>query len=135
MAPRARLAHALLGCLLLSVGAGADARAQDGGLKGIAEGLGFAIEPPPPPPFVTDTRPTGDLPWIGVFAPPAEPSHPPLTPAQVQALKGDLEAAEKRNAALRANFPHAVEAAAARRHAKVKKKLELDAAPAGASGR
>ena len=77
MTPRARLVYVLLGAMLLSVGAVAAARAQDSGLKGLAEGLGFAASPPPPAPFVADTRPAGELPWIGAFAPPPEPSLAP----------------------------------------------------------
>ena len=102
--------------------------AQDAGLKGVAVDLGFAIDPPPSPPFVADTRPTGDLPWIDVFAPPAEPSRKVLTPSALKAQQSELEGANARHDAARNGFAPSAKALAQKRAemakaAKGKKKI------------
>jgi len=111
------------------VGAADVACAQDFG-KGIAEALGFATETPPPAPFVQQSRPTGDLPWVNIFATPAEPARKPLSEAERQALQRSLEGIDKRNESLIAKPAPQPNAA----HRYGKKKTPPDAASPGESG-
>lgn len=113
----------------LALSAAGNAWAQDAGLKGVAVDLGLAIDPPPPPPFVADTRPAGDLPWIDVFAPPAEPSRKVLTPSELKAQQSELEGANARHDVARNGFAPSAKALAEKRAemakaAKGKKKAE-----------
>jgi len=99
----------------LALPAAGGACAQDAGLKGVAVDLGFAIDPPPPPPFVADTRPAGDLPWIDVFAPPAEPSRKVLAPNELKAQQSELEGANARHDVARNGFAPSAKALAEKR--------------------
>ena len=101
-------------CLAIALAVGADARADDSSLKGVAVDFGFAVDPPPPPPFVADTRPA-DLPWIDVFAPPGEPSRAALTPDQLKTRQSELEGANARHDSARNAFPPAAKALAQKR--------------------
>lgn len=115
MAQRFRIIFVLPACVVAALGAATVARADDGGLKGIAEDLGLAAPTPPPPPFVIQSRPAGDLPWIPVFAPPPEPKSAKLSPQQLQAQQKELEGANKAQDNVRLAFPPSAKAFAEQR--------------------
>jgi hypothetical protein len=114
MAQRFYTLFAFSACVAIALGTAA-ARADDGGLKGIAEALGLAAPSPPPPPFVVDSRPAGDLGWIPVFTPPPEPKSGKLTPKQLQAQQNELEGANKSQDNFRNAFPPSAKALAEQR--------------------
>lgn len=115
MTPRFLTFLALTACLAVPLGNASLAHADDDNMRGIAESLGLAVPAATPPPFVTELRPTGDLPWIPVFTPPPEPKIAKLTPQQLRAQQGELDGANKAHDAIRNAFPPSAKALAEQR--------------------
>lgn len=83
------------------------AQERDSALKSVMKMLGFATDVGPPADFVVQSRPTGKSEYIPVFRPPSEPAKPLLNDKQLQAVKSDLDAVQKRDEALRRSSPGA----------------------------
>jgi len=97
------------------------AQQSDSALKNVMKMMGFATDVAPPADFVLQARPKGDLDFIPVFQPPPEPAKPALNDKELKAIKGDLEAVQKRDDATRQTFPPAVKAMAEEKAAEAKK--------------
>jgi len=85
-----------------------------------AKFLGFATDVDPPADFVQKSRPDHDLDYIPVFQPPPEPERPALEGVNLKAVKGELDALQKKHDALRAAYPPAAKALAEEQAAKKK---------------
>jgi hypothetical protein len=80
----------------------AGAQDSDGALKSAAKALGFATDVGPPADFVRTSRSKDKLDYIPVFKPPAEPPSAALDAKAQKAIADELEAANRRDLALRA---------------------------------
>ena len=97
------------------------AQQSDSALKNVMKMLGFATDVAPPADFVLQSRPKGDLDYVPVFQPPPEPAKPALKEKDLKAVKGDLEAVQKRDDATRQAFPPTAKAMAEEKTAEAKK--------------
>jgi hypothetical protein len=105
-AARRRIATGLISVLAFAaLSACAGAQDSDSGLKSAAKALGFATDVGPPADFVRASRSKDKLDYIPVFKPPAEPPSAALDAKAQKAISDDLEAANRRDLALRGGAP------------------------------
>jgi hypothetical protein len=102
---------------------------QDNIFKQGAKLLGFATDVAPPQDFVVKSRPAVDPDYIPVFQSPPEPERKALNDEELKAVKGDLDALQKRHDTLRQAHPPAAKALADADAAKKKPKTNAPAAP------
>jgi hypothetical protein len=107
----ARFGIAVAFALCLGSSAGL-AQEHDSALKSVMKMLGFATDLGPPADFVIQSRPKGESDYVPVFRPPPEPARPVLNDKQLQAVKTDLDAVEKRDDVMRRSSPAAKNEAA-----------------------
>ena len=122
------LAGLLALAALFASGSDVYAQQQDSVLKQAFKVFGFATDVGPPADFVNKTRPAGDLDYIPVFQPPPEPARPTLKDDELKAVKGDLDAVEKRHDTLRQGFAPAAKAMAEQQAAQKKPKSNAPSA-------